>query len=80
MNAISDANILLDDIVSTYSDNLWGWPHNRHTKFHIPSTNMSDILCLASRTIIICHISIVWHLGLSLYGGGCNIFVMGAFL
>ena len=29
MNAISDANILLDDIVSTYSDNLWGWPHYR---------------------------------------------------
>ena len=28
---------------------------------------MSDIYCLASRTIIICQIYIVWHLGLSLY-------------
>ena len=28
---------------------------------------MSDIYCLASGTIIICQIYIVWHLGLSLY-------------
>ena len=29
VSAISDANFLLNDIVNTYSDHLWGWPHYR---------------------------------------------------